>query len=111
MAGTQGDYWTARYVLTRFRDAGLSASLYELPALMSYPESAPSLILRRPGHPDKAALLEEPEIPEDATSGRTDLGRLPYVGYSPSGTVEAELVYANYGVLAPKVDVGLANGR
>ena len=43
------------------------------------------------------ASLEEPEIPEDATSGVA--GRLPtYNAYSADGDVTAELVYVNQGI-------------
>ena len=43
------------------------------------------------------ARLEEPVIPEDASSGVD--GRLPsYNAYSADGDVTAELVYVNYGI-------------
>jgi N-acetylated-alpha-linked acidic dipeptidase len=44
------------------------------------------------------ARLDEPEIPEDGTSGvRTDM-LPPYNAYSADGDVTAELVYVNYGI-------------
>ena len=40
------------------------------------------------------ASLEEPIIPEDATSGASELRRRPFNAYSPSGTAEGEYTYA-----------------
>ncbi len=46
------------------------------------------------------ARLDEPTLPEDATSAITE-GRLPpYNAYSADGDVTAELVYVNYGIPA-----------
>ncbi len=50
-------------------------------------------------HPTRIQLeLDEPELPEDATSSVRDEMLPPYNAYSADGDIEAELVYVNQGI-------------
>ncbi len=94
VAGSVADRKTADYVAQKFREAGLETEVVEyrvymnLPAEIRVSEMAPEVkdILgpnteRVPGDP----YQENPGIV------------IPFSGYSPSGDVEGEVVYANYG--------------
>ena len=95
-AGTERSHHVAETILARFRSWGLDAHIEQFEALMPRPVSR-TLELVGPEH--YVAVLKEPEIPGDSTSGQSD--QLPtFNAYSPDGDVTGDLVYVNYGVPA-----------
>ena len=94
MAGTPEDKATADYVAAKFREAGLETEIVEYKVWFNYPEeisidmTAPEGVkMHGPSreHVDGDAFQDDPRI---VTA---------FNGMSPSGDVEADLVYANYG--------------
>jgi len=93
-AGTERSRRVAETILARFRAFGLDARIEQFEALMPRPVTR-SLELLGPEH--YTALLKEPAVPGDPTSGQAD--QLPsFNAYSPDGDVTGDLVYVNYGV-------------
>lgn len=93
-AGTERSRHVAETILARFQSFGLDAHIEQFEALMPRPVSR---VLELVGPDRYTALLKEPALPEDSTSGQTD--QLPtFNAYSADGDVTAELVYVNYGV-------------
>jgi len=94
MAGTVEDKATADYVARKFREAGLETEMVEYKAWFNYPAEI-SVDLTAPAgvtmhgptreHVDKDAFQDDPRVV------------VPFSGMSPSGDVEADIVYANYG--------------
>jgi N-acetylated-alpha-linked acidic dipeptidase len=94
VAGSPEDRKTAEYVAQKFRDAGLDTQIVEYKVLLSFPQevsidvTAPATVqMHGPSreHVDGDPYQDDPRI-------------LPaYNAYSPSGDVEADVVYANYG--------------
>jgi len=94
MAGTPEDKATADYVAQKFRDAGLETEIVEYKVWMNYPSEI-SVDLTAPAgvamhgptreHVDGDPFQDDPRVV------------MPFSGMSPSGDVEAEVVYANYG--------------
>jgi len=94
MAGTPEDKATADYVAQRFREAGLDTEIVEYKVWMNYPAevsvdtTAPAgVAMHGPTreHVDGDPYQDDPRVV------------MPFSGMSPSGDVEAEVVYANYG--------------
>ncbi len=94
MAGTIEDKATADYVAQKFRDAGLDTEIVEYKVWMNYPAeisvdmTAPAGIeMHGPSreHVDQDPFQDDPRVV------------MPFNGMSPSGDVEADVVYANYG--------------
>ena len=94
MAGSPEDKATADYVARKFREAGLQTEIDEYRVWMNYPSeirvdvTAPSFVhMHGPTreHVDGDPLPDDPRVV------------MPFSGMSPSGDVEAEVVYANYG--------------
>ena len=94
MAGTAEDKATADYVAQKFRDAGLQTEIVEYKVWMNYPKeisvdiTAPAGVSMHgpaPEHVDGDPYENDPRVV------------MPFNGMSPSGDVEAEVVYANYG--------------
>jgi N-acetylated-alpha-linked acidic dipeptidase len=94
MAGTLEDKATADYVAKKFRDAGLDTEIVEYRVWLNYPveisvdATAPEgLTMHGPAreHVEGDPLQDDPRVV------------MPFNGQSPSGDVEAEVVYANYG--------------
>ena len=94
MAGTIEDKATADYVAQKFRDAGLDTEIVEYKVWINYPEeisvdlTAPAgVVMHGPTreHVDDDPFQDDPRVV------------LPFNGMSPSGDVEADVVYANYG--------------
>jgi N-acetylated-alpha-linked acidic dipeptidase len=94
MAGTVEDKSTADYVAQKFRDAGLDTEIVEYRVWMNYPAeiavdmTAPAgIAMHGPTreHVDDDPFQDDPRVV------------MPFNGMSPSGDVEAEVVYANYG--------------
>jgi N-acetylated-alpha-linked acidic dipeptidase len=95
-AGTERSHHVAETILARFRAFGLDARIEQFEALMPRPVSR-ALELVAPEHYD--AVLKEPPLAEDPTSGQSD--QLPtFNAYSPDGDVTGDVVFVNYGVPA-----------
>jgi N-acetylated-alpha-linked acidic dipeptidase len=94
MAGTIEDKATADYVAKKFREAGLETEIVEYKVWMNYPAevsvdaTAPAgLNMHGPTreHVNGDPYDDDPRVV------------MPFNGMSPSGDVEGEIVYANYG--------------
>jgi len=94
MAGTIEDKATADYVAQKFRDAGLDTEIVEYKVWINYPAeinvdmTAPAgVTMHGPTreHVDNDPFQDDPRVV------------MPFNGMSPSGDVEADVVYANYG--------------
>src|SRR5579859_7582146 len=94
MAGTAEDKATADYVAQQFRGAGLDTEVVEYKVWINYPAEI-SVDLTAPAgvemhgptreHVDGDRYQDDPRVV------------MPFSGMSPSGDVEADVVYANYG--------------
>src|SRR5438445_9915448 len=96
VAGTPEDKATAEYVAQRFREAGLNTQIVEYKIWMNYPGSISVSVTAPPN-----VKMNGPRR-EDVGKGLDPYQDDPRVfpafnGYSPSGVVEADVVYANYG--------------
>lgn len=94
MAGTPEDKATADYVAQKFRDAGLETEIVEYKAWFNYPQEISVDITAPAGvemhgptreHVDGDPYDDDPRVV------------MPFNSMSPSGDVEADVVYANYG--------------
>ncbi|MGO8985243.1 MAG: M28 family metallopeptidase [Terriglobales bacterium] len=94
IAGSVEDKATADYVAQKFREAGLETEVVEYKVWLNYPAeihvdmTAPvGVEMHGPGreHVDGDPYQDDPRVVT------------PYNAMSPSGDVEAEVVYANYG--------------
>jgi len=84
----------AEEIRRRFNSYGWDASLVTYQVLFPIPQER---VLELGGPRPYKALLKEPALPEDATSGQE--GQLPtYNCWSADGDVEAGLVFVNYGL-------------
>ena len=94
MAGTPEDKATADYVTQKFRDAGLETEIVEYRVWMNYPAEISLDVTAPPGvvmhGPTRERVNGDPyqDDPRVVT---------PFNSLSPSGDVEAEVIYANYG--------------
>jgi N-acetylated-alpha-linked acidic dipeptidase len=94
IAGSPEDKATAEYVARKFCEAGLETEIVEYRVWMNYPQEV-SLDIVAPG-----GLHMHGPTPEHVDSDPfQDDSRVvqAYNGMSPSGDVEADVVYANYG--------------
>jgi N-acetylated-alpha-linked acidic dipeptidase len=96
LAGSPEDKKTADYVAQKFRDAGLETQIVEYKVWLNYPSEVSVDAVAPPG-----VKMHGPSREHVAGDPYQDDSRIvtPYCGYSPSGDVEAEVVYANYGRL------------
>ncbi|MBZ5718806.1 MAG: M28 family metallopeptidase [Acidobacteriia bacterium] len=94
VAGSPEDKATADYVAQKFRDAGLETEIVEYKVWFNYPSeisvdvTAPAgMSMHGPAreHVEGDTFQDDPRV------------LMPYNAMSPSGDVEAEVVYANYG--------------
>ena len=94
MAGTVEDKATADYVAQKFRDAGLETEIAEYKVWMNYPAEI-SVDMTAPA----GVAMHGPTREHVSSDPFQDDPRvvMPFNGMSPSGDVEAEVVYANYG--------------
>ena len=94
MAGTPEDKATADYVAQKFREAGLDTEIVEYRVWINYPSEI-SVDATAPAGVDMHGPTRE-HVDGD---GYEDDPRvvMPFNGMSPSGDVEAEVIYANYG--------------
>lgn len=92
--GSAGDRAVAEKILARYKSYGLNARLQTYYVLYPTPKTR-ILELTQPVH--YTALLKEPAIPQDATSGQA--GQLPTTNaWSADGDVTGQLVFVNYGL-------------
>ena len=94
MAGTTEDKATADYVAQKFRDAGLETEIVEYRVWMNYPAEI-SVDVTAPA----GVTMHGPTREHVSADPFQDDPRvvMPFNSMSPSGDVEAEVVYANYG--------------
>jgi len=94
LAGTPEDKATADYVAQKFRDAGLETQIVEYKIWLGYPKEI-SVDVTEP----KGVKMHGPTREHVQGDPFQDDARVipPMNGSSPSGDVEAEVVYANYG--------------
>jgi len=94
VAGSPEDKATAEYVAQKFREAGLETEIVEYRVWFNYPEEVSVDVTAPAGvkmhgptreHVDGDPFQDDPRVVT------------PFNGMSPSGDVEAEVVYANYG--------------
>ncbi|MEI3801684.1 MULTISPECIES: transferrin receptor-like dimerization domain-containing protein [unclassified Chitinophaga] len=84
----------AEDILQRFKSYGWDAEIVTYQVLFPTPKER---LVELKGSTTYKALLKEPALKEDATSGQE--GQLPtYNAWSADGDVEGELVYVNYGL-------------
>jgi N-acetylated-alpha-linked acidic dipeptidase len=94
MAGTPEDKATADYVAQKFREAGLDTEIAEYKVWMNYPAETSVDITAPAGVEMHGPTREHVEgDPYDADPRVVTA----FNGMSPSGDVEADVVYANYG--------------
>jgi N-acetylated-alpha-linked acidic dipeptidase len=94
MAGTIEDKATADYVAQKFREAGLDTEIVEYKAWFNYPEEI-SVDMTAPAGVEMHGPTRE-HVSDDPYQDDPRVV-MPFNGMSPSGDVEAEVVYANYG--------------
>jgi N-acetylated-alpha-linked acidic dipeptidase len=94
IAGSVEDKATADYVAQKFREAGFDTEIVEYRVWMNYPSeisvdvTAPAGVAMH--GPAREHVSDDPYQDDPRVV-------MPYSGMSPSGDVEAEIVYANYG--------------
>ena len=92
--GSPADKVNAEYILKLFTNWGWEAKIETFYVLFPTPKFR---LLEMTSPSSYKAILKEPALKEDATSGQT--GQLPtYNAYSADGDVTAELVFVNYGL-------------
>lgn len=94
MAGTLEDKATADYVSQKFRNAGLDTQIVEYKVWMNYPAEIKVDMTAPPGiemHGPTRERVDNDPFQDDPRVV------MPFNGMSPSGDVEADVVYANYG--------------
>jgi len=92
--GSPGSKAVAEYIQKYFQDLGYDSKIEVLYTLFSTPKER---LLELNGPTKFKALLAEPALKEDATSGQKD--QLPtYNCWSADGDVTGELVFVNYGL-------------
>ena len=94
VAGTPEDRKTAEYVAQRFREAGLATRIDEYKVWLNYPVEI-KVTTTAPANLHVHAPAKE-KVSHDPYQDDPRVG-VPFSGSSPSGDVEAEIVYANYG--------------
>jgi N-acetylated-alpha-linked acidic dipeptidase len=94
LAGSPEDRANAEYVAARYREAGLETQIVEYKVWISYPKEI-SVVATGP----KGVLMRGPRRERVAGDPYETDPRIvtPYNAGSPSGDVEGEVVYANYG--------------
>jgi len=96
MAGTPEDKATADYVARKFREAGLDTEIVEYKVWINYPFEI-SVDVTAPAGVEMHGPTRE-HVEGDPYDGDPRVV-MPFSSMSPSGDVEAEVVYANYGTL------------
>jgi len=94
IAGSVEDKATADYVASKFREAGLETEIVEYRVWMNYPQdvsvdvTAPATVTMHGPSPERVSVDPFQDDPRIMPA---------FNGMSPSGDIEAEVVYANYG--------------
>ena len=89
-----GDKANAEYILSLYKQWGWDAQIETFHVLFPTPKTR---ILEMTSPTSYEAILKEPALKEDVTSGQS--GQLPtYNAYSADGDVTGELVFVNYGL-------------
>lgn len=92
--GSAGGKAVAESILSKFKSYGWDTHLVTYQVLFPVPKTR---VLELTGSSPYKALLKEPALKEDGTSGQE--GQLPtYNAWSADGNVSAELVYVNFGL-------------
>jgi N-acetylated-alpha-linked acidic dipeptidase len=94
VAGSPEDKATADYVAQKFREAGLDTEIVEYRVWLNYPSEISVDVTAPPGlhmHGPTREHVEGDTFPDDPRV------ITPFNAMSPSGDVEADVVYANYG--------------
>ena len=94
VAGSPEDKKTADYVARKFKEAGLQTDIVEYKVWMNRPEEISVAVTAPPGVTMSGPHREHVEGDPYQDDPRV---LMPFNGSSPSGDVEAEVVYANYG--------------
>ncbi|HEV2470457.1 MAG TPA: M28 family metallopeptidase [Candidatus Sulfotelmatobacter sp.] len=94
MAGTIEDKQTADYVAQKFRDAGLDTEIVEYKAWFNYPVEI-SVDMAAPAGVEMHGPTRE-HVSNDPYQDDPRVV-MPFSSMSPSGDVEADVIYANYG--------------
>ena len=92
--GSAYDKENAEFIASLFRSWGFDTAIERFDVLFPTPKTR---ILEMTAPQKFIAKLEEPVLPEDATSGQKSEQLPVYNAYSTNGNVTGELVYANYG--------------
>lgn len=94
--GSAGSKWVAENIYNRFKSYGFDVRIDTYRVLFPTPKTR---VLEMTAPTTYKALLKEPALKEDGTSGQE--GQLPtYNAFSADGDVTGELVFVNYGVPA-----------
>ena len=94
IAGSPEDFKTAQFVARKFREAGLETEIVPYKVWMNYPAEISVDVVS----PREAAMHGPTPEHVDGDPYQDDPRVMPaFNGYSPSGDVEGEVVYANYG--------------
>ena len=94
MAGTVEDKATADYVAQKFREAGLDTEIVEYKVWINYPSEISVDLTAPTGVAMHGPTREHVEGDPGDDDPRVVM---PFNGMSPSGDVEADVIYANYG--------------
>lgn len=94
IAGSIEDKKTADYVAARFREAGLETEIVEYKIWMNLPGSIKVSMTAPAGVKMEGPAREKVDGDRFQADPRVPVA---FNGYSPSGMVEADVVYANYG--------------
>jgi N-acetylated-alpha-linked acidic dipeptidase len=94
IAGSAASMEVASTLRAALADAGLETEVHDYEVLLSTPKSIAITLT----HPEREAIaVTEPPQVRDLDSANADLGP-GFVAYSASGSVEAPVVYVNYGL-------------
>lgn len=92
--GSPGSKEVAEMILAKYKSYGFDAHIEKYTVLFPTPKTR---LLELTGPNPYSAVLKEPALPQDSTSGQA--GQLPtYNAYSGDGDVTAPLVFVNYGL-------------
>ncbi len=95
--GSAGGKAVAEYILDHFKSWGYDAAIETFYVLFPTPKER---LLEMTEPVKYKAILSEPALKEDATSGQTAEQLPTYNCWSPDGDVTGELVFVNYGIPA-----------
>jgi len=93
--GSPGGKSDADYIYNKFKTWGYDVQMETFYVLFPTPKER---LLEMTGPTPYKALLAEPPLKEDATSGQTREQLPTYNCWSPDGDVTADLVFVNYGI-------------